>query len=64
MSNGTLKIDPLTLHIGAEISGIDLSKTLTEEQRKAINDAFLKWKVVFFRNQNLDHAAHVAFARQ
>ena len=29
-----------------------------------VRDAFLKWKVVFFRGQNLDHAQHVAMARQ
>ena len=31
---------------------------------KAVRDAFLKWKVIFFRDQNLDHAQHVAMARQ
>ncbi len=64
MSDSVLQVDPLTLHIGAEISGVDLSQPLSDEQRTAINDAFLKWKVVFFRGQNLDHAAHVEFARQ
>ena len=63
-SNDVIAIDPLTLHIGAEISNVDLSQPLSDAQRHAINEAFLKWKVVFFRNQNLDHAAHVAFARQ
>jgi alpha-ketoglutarate-dependent sulfate ester dioxygenase len=29
-----------------------------------VRDAFLKWKVVFFRGQNLDHAQHVSMARQ
>ncbi len=66
MSNASssLEIKPLTLHIGAEISGVDLSLPLDAETRGAINDAFLKWKVVFFRDQNLDHAGHVSFARQ
>ncbi len=64
MSDNIVQVDPLTLHIGAEISGVDLSQPLSDEQRTAINDAFLKWKVVFFRGQNLDHAAHVEFARQ
>ncbi|MGI9475261.1 MAG: TauD/TfdA dioxygenase family protein [Hyphomicrobiaceae bacterium] len=64
MSSDTIQVDPLTLHIGAEISGVDLSQPLSDAQRTAINEAFLKWKVVFFRDQNLDHAAHVAFARQ
>ena len=63
-TNGSIEVTPLTLHIGAEISGVDLSQALDDDVRLAINDAFLKWKVVFFRDQNLDHAGHVAFARQ
>jgi taurine dioxygenase len=30
----------------------------------AVRDTFLKWKVVFFRGQDLDHAQHVAMTRQ
>ena len=59
-----MEVVPLTLHIGAEIRGVDLAERLTPEQVRAIRDAFLKWKVVFFRSQNLDHAQHVAMARQ
>jgi taurine dioxygenase len=63
-ANSSIEIKPLTLHIGAEISGVDLSHPLDAATRQTINDAFLKWKVVFFRGQNLDHAGQVAFARQ
>ena len=56
--------EPLTLHIGAEIAGIDLGQPLDAATRKAVNEALLRWKVVFFRGQHLDHAGHVAFARQ
>ena len=66
-STGTniyIEVVPLTLHIGAEIRSVDLSKPLPPEQLKVVHDAFLKWKVVFFRGQNLDHAQHVAMARQ
>src|SRR5580698_3129738 len=59
-----IEVVPLTLHIGAEIRGVDLTQPLPSEQLKAVRDAFLKWKVVFFRDQNLDHAQHVAMARQ
>ncbi len=59
-----LEIVPLTLHIGAEIRGVDLSKPMAPAIKDAVYDAFLKWKVVFFRGQNLDHAGHVDFARQ
>src|SRR6202040_1652879 len=63
-TNQAVEIVPLTLHIGAEIRGVDLSKPLPPNQVKQVRDAFLKWKVVFFRNQHLDHAQHVAMARQ
>ena len=63
-TNTYAEVVPLTLHIGAEIQGVDLSRPLPPEQLKEVRDAFLKWKVVFFRNQNLDHAQHVAMARQ
>src|SRR5437016_11968982 len=59
-----VEVVPLTLHIGAEIRGADLSKPLPPHQVKQVRDAFLKWKVVFFRDQHLDHAQHVALARQ
>jgi alpha-ketoglutarate-dependent sulfate ester dioxygenase len=63
-SNMYVEVVPLTLHIGAEIRGVDLNKPLPPQQLKEVRDAFLKWKVVFFRGQHLDHAQHVAMARQ
>ena len=60
----TIEVKPLTLHIGAEISGIHLGQPLDAATRNAVNEALLRWKVVFFRGQHLDHAGHVAFARQ
>ena len=63
-TNTYVEVVPLTLHIGAEIRGVDLSKPVPPEQLKEVRDAFLKWKVVFFRGENLDHAQHVAMARQ
>src|ERR1051325_4604812 len=59
-----IEVVPLTLHIGAEIRGVVLTRPLPPEQLKAARDAFLKWKVVFFRDQHLDHTQHVAMARQ
>src|SRR5580658_7366370 len=60
----TIEIIPLTLHIGAEIRGVDLTRPLPEPQLTDVRNAFLKWKVIFFRDQDLDHAQHVAMARQ
>ena len=63
-SPATIEVVPLTLHIGAEIRGVDLTRPLPPQQLKEVRDAFLKWKVIFFRDQHLDHAQHVAMARQ
>jgi taurine dioxygenase len=54
----------MSIHIGAEIHGVDLSRPLPPAQVKAVRDALLKWKVVFFRDQKLDHRSHIAAARQ
>lgn len=57
-------INPLSVHIGAEIGGVDLTKPLAEAERRAIRDALLQWRVVFFRHQFLNHEQHVQFASQ
>ncbi len=57
-----ITIHPLTGHIGAEIEGPDLSRPLAPEAVAEIRDALARWKVVFFRDQPLDHAQHVALA--
>jgi alpha-ketoglutarate-dependent taurine dioxygenase len=59
-----IQVSPLTLTIGAEISRVDLKRPLSSEQLKEVRAAFLKWKVIFFRGQHIDHAQHIAFARQ
>ncbi len=56
-------VKPLTLHIGAQIDGVDLTQPIDENTINLIRAALLKWKVVFFRNQNLDHPQHIRFAR-
>lgn len=59
-----VQVQPLSVHIGAEIGGVDLSGPLTPAEVADIWSALLRWKVVFFRGQDLDHHAHVAMARQ
>ena len=58
-----LTIRPTAGHIGAEIDGVDLSSPLSKEQVTQIRTALLRWKVIFFRNQNLSQAQHIAFGR-
>jgi len=57
-------IRPLQPTIGAEIEGVDLARPLSSEQRDAIRAAVLRYKVVFFRDQVIDHEQHAAFARE
>lgn len=54
----------MSVYTGAEIHGVDLTRPLAPDTVRAIWAALLKWKVVFFRDQHIDHARHVAFARQ
>ena len=53
---------PQSAHIGALIGGVDLSQPLSAAEIHSIRSALLRWKVVFFREQHLSHAQHVAFA--
>ncbi len=57
-------VHPLSGHTGAEIRGIDISRPLSAGALDVVSDALHRWKVVFFRDQSLDHAAQIAFARQ
>ncbi|GAA3822258.1 TauD/TfdA dioxygenase family protein [Streptomyces phyllanthi] len=61
---GGLDVRPVAGHIGAEIHGLDLGGPLEDETVEGIRAALLRWKVVFFRDQKLDHAGHIAFARR
>jgi len=64
VQDGTLTIRPLQPTIGAEITGIDLSRPLGDAERDQIKAAILAYKVVFFRDQHLDQDQHAAFARR
>ncbi|MBO0691498.1 MAG: TauD/TfdA family dioxygenase [Acidimicrobiaceae bacterium] len=59
-----LTIHPLAGRIGAEIRGVDISKPLDDATLEGVKSALDTWKVVFFRDQHLDHASQIAFGRQ
>ena len=63
-SPDAIEVTPLSINIGAEIGGVDLTRPLPPQQIKDIREALVKWKVVFFRDQFLDHDQHRDFARQ
>ena len=49
--------------IGAEIRGVDLRRPIGAQLRAELHRAFLEWKVLFFRGQELTDAQHLRFAR-
>ncbi|GBF58780.1 alpha-ketoglutarate-dependent taurine dioxygenase [Candidatus Phycosocius bacilliformis] len=58
------EVRPLTPNIGAELLGLDLSQELDDAMIGDIRAALLAHKVVFFRDQNITRAQHLAFARR
>lgn len=57
-------MSPLTPNIGVEIGDIDLRQPLSNETLKALRDALLRYKVLFFRDQDITTEQHLAFARR
>ncbi|MFZ3560584.1 TauD/TfdA dioxygenase family protein [Streptomyces sp. BH055] len=45
------EVDALTPHFGAVLSGVDLTKPITDELADELRAALLEWKVIFFRGQ-------------
>ncbi|MFC4257285.1 TauD/TfdA family dioxygenase [Altererythrobacter xixiisoli] len=59
----SLTVQPILPRFGAEVSGIDITRPLDEEQRQAVIAAMNRWGVCVYRNTGLDDASHVAFSR-
>lgn len=57
-----ITVRPLQPTIGAEIDGVDLRNPIGDAERDAIKRALLAYKVVFFRDQQIDTAQQAAFA--
>ncbi len=55
---------PIAGALGAEISGVDLARDLSDEIVTAIRRAWLEHLVIFFRDQDLSPAQFLAFARR
>lgn len=58
----TIGVTPVTPAIGARVDGIDLRRPLGDAQRAELRDALHRHLVLFFRDQELSDAEHVAFA--
>jgi taurine dioxygenase len=64
LQDTVIGVKPVAGHIGADITGLDIARPLTADQVAAIRVALHRYKVIFFREQHLDHAAQIAFGRQ
>jgi taurine dioxygenase len=60
MSNVT--VSPLSTALGAQISGVDISRPLPPDQRDAIEQALLTHSVLFFRDQPITPQQQARFA--
>ena len=61
----SIKVEPLTCAIGAEISNVSLGDAAVDDALLAeIRTLWLAHKVLFFRDQDISRADHVAFARR
>ena len=54
---------PILPRFGAEVSGVDLTKPLSDEDRKALIEAQDRWGVTVHRNTGLTDETHIAFSR-
>jgi len=60
----SIQVEPLTCTIGAELRNVDLGAASRDADTVAeIRALLLKYKVLFFRDQDFTRAEHVAFAR-
>jgi taurine dioxygenase len=63
--SGTMRVEPMTPTIGAELHGIDLADAVHDDAMFAeIRALLLKRKVLFLHDQRFTRAEHVAFARR
>ncbi len=64
MTAKSIEIKKIAGAIGAEILGIDLADTISDEMIEEIAQAQRDHLVVFFRDQNISPAQHLAFAKR
>ncbi|MCY4231936.1 MAG: TauD/TfdA family dioxygenase, partial [Alphaproteobacteria bacterium] len=60
-----IDVRSVTPTVGAEVRGVDLRETLSDEVFKEVRSAFLRHQVLFFKNQEwLSPDQQIAFARR
>ncbi|MFF8534985.1 TauD/TfdA dioxygenase family protein [Streptomyces sp. NPDC015532] len=62
---GSIRVEPLTCSIGAELSGVNLGDAARDDDLfEEIRALLLQYKVLFLRDQDITRAEHVAFAER
>src|SRR5215210_2713109 len=58
----TITVAPITPTFAAEIGDVDLTRPLSDADFEVIQEAFWKYSVLIFPNQDLTPEQHLAFA--
>ncbi len=64
MAQQTISVTPIAGALGAELSGVDLSRPLSDAAIGEIRAALLGHHVIFFRDQHLTPEQHLAFGHR
>ena len=64
MTYDTIQVAPVSPKIGAEVSGVDISKPLSNHTCQELHDALMAHQVLFFRDQEMTLEEHTAFGRR
>ncbi len=64
MLSNTIEVRPIAGAVGAELHGVDLAQHLPDQTIADIRAALGQWGVVFFREQRLSEAQHIALAER
>jgi len=59
----SFRVDPLTPQFGAEVAGLDLGD-IDDASLATLHDAWMDWKVLFFRDQDISIEQHIDFGRR
>ena len=62
MNHSSIEVVPSGGPVGAEICGVDLSKTIDQDTFRQIEDAFATYGVLCFRKQDIEPQDQVAFS--
>jgi taurine dioxygenase len=63
MTYQSIEVRPVAGALGAEVSGVDLARPLSNSVADEIRRAFVEYLVLFFREQSLMPEQHIAFSR-